>query len=624
MSRLEIEVPSVVVGFALGGACLVAHGLVCRLTSAPCKAKATGKEQDERDACRDRSAAAAATAEPLPEPSPEPAAAAQRRQPRIVRPLLLALAALLAAGHLLLRAPSAPSSLAPVELVAIAEGPAAATEAQEVVEPVAATQVPEAEEVAAPVAVAAAEVPFSKASTELLPAEAAETAVVAMTAGESGAVGEMCEVQAAENTCEASAKQGAQGDAGLLTLKLTRQQLTLQQDEGIYYKTAYWGTVSVGEPAMNFSVVFDTGSGHLILPSTYCHSETCRAHKRYRRSNSVTAKDIDYDGILVQPGELRDHITVSFGTGEVTGVFIEDMVCLGHTATPGQRIFNDSLAESVSTSGAIVSQRSGKLPSDCMGLRMIAATDMSEDPFNDFEFDGVLGLGLNGLSQSPEFNPVHIISTMAMEAKGRDPHMFSVFLAQNDNEESEITFGGYAPAKTEEDVAWHPVYDPTLGQWMVKIKSVRIDDGEPIEFCRDGSCRAIVDTGTSLIAVPTTVFPELFELLLHPAEAEECTGPGPKFHIELESITVTLEPRDYALVEKGTKSRVRALITQDPDEAEDDMCKAMLMAMDLPAPLGPKVFILGEPVLRRYYTIYDSSATPRVGFARARHEGEVQ
>merc|ERR1719408_74694 len=97
----------------------------------------------------------------------------------------------------------------------------------------------------------------------------------------------------------------------------------------VYYRSAYYGTLEVGQPAVPFKVVFDTGSGHLILPSTYCQSSTCRAHKRYRRSDSGSAKDIDYDGTPVLPGQPRDQITVSFGTGEVTGVFVEDIVCLG-------------------------------------------------------------------------------------------------------------------------------------------------------------------------------------------------------------------------------------------------------------------------------------------------------
>jgi len=109
---------------------------------------------------------------------------------------------------------------------------------------------------------------------------------------------------------------------GAFTIPLTRQRVPIHQEGGtIHYKSAYYGTLLAGTPAVPYKVVFDTGSGHLILPSTYCSSETCRAHRRYRRSQSVSARDIDHDGRTVQPGEPRDQITVSFGTGEVSGVF---------------------------------------------------------------------------------------------------------------------------------------------------------------------------------------------------------------------------------------------------------------------------------------------------------------
>lgn len=43
----------------------------------------------------------------------------------------------------------------------------------------------------------------------------------------------------------------------------------------------------------------------------------------------------------------------------------------------------------------------------------------------------------------------------------------------------------------------------------------------------------------------------------------------------------------------------------------------MLMAMNLPAPLGPKLFIFGEPVMRKYYTVYDAGNL-RIGFGLAK------
>merc|ERR1719181_1641571 len=134
-------------------------------------------------------------------------------------------------------------------------------------------------------------------------------------------------------------------------------------------RNAYFGTLSVGTPAQPFKVVFDTGSGHLILPSMYCHSETCRAHSRYKRSASSTARDIDWNGTLVEPNQPRDQITVAFGTGDITGVFVEDIVCLDGVDNDGEG------SEAEEPQGLVTPTT--KLPDGCMRLRMIAATAMS-------------------------------------------------------------------------------------------------------------------------------------------------------------------------------------------------------------------------------------------------------
>merc|ERR1719356_889901 len=97
----------------------------------------------------------------------------------------------------------------------------------------------------------------------------------------------------------------------------------------VMYKSAYYGQISIGSPAQAFHVVFDTGSGHLVIPSTLCKSGSCIKHQRYKRRASLTATDIDGDETTVYPGQSRDQITVTFGTGEISGVFVRDNVCLG-------------------------------------------------------------------------------------------------------------------------------------------------------------------------------------------------------------------------------------------------------------------------------------------------------
>lgn len=391
-------------------------------------------------------------------------------------------------------------------------------------------------------------------------------------------------------------------DGGVITIPLTRQRVPITQDGStIHYKSAYYGTVVAGTPAVPYKVVFDTGSGHLILPSTYCSSETCRAHRRYRRSQSSSARDIDHDGSTVQPGEPRDQITVSFGTGEVTGVFVEDIVCV----------------EGDDPSTALAAN--GDLPPGCMKMAMIIATEMSAEPFKAFEFDGVLGLGLQGLSQGPNFNFVDVMAD-AIQQRGNDmAHTFGVFLAEDGQAGSEITLGGWSQERLDEGLRWNPVSDPDLGHWTVEIKHMHVD-GEPVSFCAAGGCKAVVDTGTSLLAVPTNAFAELYELLRHaPPPGGNCKGDGPQLHMVLDSFTVSLGPEDYSRFEEGQPKPQTLFNPNDVPSKAANRCRPMLMTMDLPEPLGPKLFILGEPVLRKYYTVYDGKAK-RVGFGRARHQ----
>merc|ERR1719329_1237546 len=84
--------------------------------------------------------------------------------------------------------------------------------------------------------------------------------------------------------------------------------------ERIVHKTAYYGKVEVGNPRQPFTVVFDTGSGNLMLPSTHCRTHACTMHKMFDRKASTTAEDIEADGSKSRKGAPRDQITVTFGT----------------------------------------------------------------------------------------------------------------------------------------------------------------------------------------------------------------------------------------------------------------------------------------------------------------------
>jgi len=300
------------------------------------------------------------------------------------------------------------------------------------------------------------------------------------------------------------------------------------------------------------------------------------------------------------------------------------------------------------------------------------ATEMTHEPFHAFAFDGVLGLGLDSLALAPEFSFFGMMSTQ----KRLQQSSFAVFLADSDDEVSEISFGGHSPERVQGDLHWAPVALPEHGHWQVQIKRIRIGN-RTVDFCEDGTCRAVVDTGTSLLAVPSDFADELQtsleESIKDPplsaagegqdGSSVDCLlAEGAPLYFDIEGMTITLMPGDYARPslqltdEEGAEQPEGEAASEDghhaaheseapataggsgeehPQAAAEDApaheegeqeeeemvlnsCRPAIMPIDLPEPLGPKLFIWGEPVLKKYYTVYHWGEKS-VGFGLAIH-----
>lgn len=366
----------------------------------------------------------------------------------------------------------------------------------------------------------------------------------------------------------------------------------------VSFKTSYSGVISVGSPAQDFRVVFDTGSAHVVVPADTCESEACVGKKRYSVAESSSGVPVNADGTEVQDGELCDQVDIGFGTGEVTGEFVRDQVCLGTNST---RL-------------------------ECTTMYVVMAVKMSTQPFRSFGFDGILGLGLASLALSTDFSFFHILS----QSKDPEHARFGVFLSEGEyDEHSEISFGGHDETKIIGDLAWNPVAHVDQGYWQVPIKAVRVD-GMEMDVCKDGTCRGVVDTGTSHLGVPVPHDKQIAQLLAQDAgDLLDCRlATGPLLEIELETTTLVLHAKNYMRrlpLREGVKIGSSTLVTGSTNNSGDSLnnetnvtrhCSAKLMPVNLPAPVGPKLFILGEPVLHRYYSVYDWHNL-RVGFALA-------
>jgi hypothetical protein len=322
---------------------------------------------------------------------------------------------------------------------------------------------------------------------------------------------------------------------------------------------AYYGDISVGTPPQLFTVVYDTGSGNLIVPKSDCHSEACLLHDTFREDASSTLQPMNCWGQPFQEGQKRDKITITFGTGHITGMCVKDNICIGSACTFGD---------------------------------FISATEESSQPFSSFKFDGVFGLALTGMAQTPEFS---IMSGLMKHTSLKRP-VFSVFLSEVDGETSEITFGDVVNDHMASELFWVPITGDA-GYWEVQIQDVTLD-GKRQQICKD--CRVAVDTGTSQLAGPSEIIEELKAVLTVHSDCSNFLS-LPQLGFIIGGRILSLSPADYV-------------------SNYGSWCDTSLMELNVPPPKGP-LFVFGIPFLQKYYTVYDEP-NGRVGFAVAKHKGQ--
>jgi len=357
-------------------------------------------------------------------------------------------------------------------------------------------------------------------------------------------------------------------------------------------KNFYVANLQVGGPTpQELRVVFDLASGQVILPSTLCTGESCMKHRRYNEGISSSASDIKANGKLVQEGVRkasrflkRERATINLkigelGSGDLKGDLVREKVCFD----------------------TIDHHRK------CIEMGIVAAKVMADEPFRALPHDGFVGLGLEGLSISREFN---FFKSLMAQSPGL-PHQFGFYLGRGD-EGGEITFGGHNAKRAASPIVWVPVANPEDGLWQVSIQAIRVG-GSTLDACngREFGCRGAVDAAAAHLSVPELMAEGLQKALVFapPAGGGCADALGVDLQLVLEGTTLTLPAHDYAsgagrLADAGT-------------------CAPTLAQHKHPAALGQGLFMLGESILRRYYTVYDWDLM-RIGFSLVNPEEEMK
>ncbi|KAK8043743.1 hypothetical protein PG994_012581 [Apiospora phragmitis] len=196
-------------------------------------------------------------------------------------------------------------------------------------------------------------------------------------------------------------------------------------------------------------------------------------------------------------------------------------------------------------------------------------------------FDGILGMGFDRLSVNGIVPPFYQMINQGLI----DDAVFAFYLSSNNGEDdSEIT---EIPLRRK-------------AYWEVDLDSISFGK-ETAELENTG---VILDTGTSLIALPT----DMADLLNKEIGAKK--GFNGQYTVDcsardsLPDITFTLSGNDFAIGPNDYILEVQG------------SCISTFMGMDFPAPVGP-LAILGDAFLRKWYSIYDLGKGT-VGLAKAK------
>jgi len=213
--------------------------------------------------------------------------------------------------------------------------------------------------------------------------------------------------------------------------------------------------------------------------------------------------------------------------------------------------------------------------------------------FEEVPIDGILGLAFSDIA----VDNVPTVFDNMISQNLLAQNLFSVYLNNNPNSTtSAVIFGGIESQYYTGNFTYADVIIPSY--WLITMGSMYVG-GKLISSCAIGRCLTVVDTGTSIIVGPTYDIQPVLNAI-GPVNAN-CSNINslPILGFQIGGAILNLTPQFY-VIQQPTNNGME--------------CVLGLEGSDLVAPL----WILGDPFLRAYYTVFDRTSIPyTVGFATA-------
>ncbi|KAK6088720.1 hypothetical protein SCUP234_00600 [Seiridium cupressi] len=332
----------------------------------------------------------------------------------------------------------------------------------------------------------------------------------------------------------------------------------------------WYSTISIGTPAQELTVLWDTGSSELLIPRSTC--TTCADKTLFDSSKSTTFSN--------KPGTRRQELfstgadSIPFSVAEgASGVVVHDKVAIGDLIVDSQEML--------------------------LCDKFAAALDV-------MPIDGIMGLGppSTGTDKSWYWN---------LYANGLlDSPVFSFYTPAGEIEGGELTLGGIDETKYVGTLNYTAF---SSGGFNLAQSSILINGKAFTGTSAKGT--AILDTGTAFMQTPSyAVAKQLYAQISSKITQIDSAGAWGAECSVLDSVapdlTFVLGPTASAL--KLTIPKSSFNLGEYP--GQPGICQALFNN-----PLSPfGAWLVGSPLLKQYYTAWDG-VNKRIGWGQLKGNG---
>lgn len=326
----------------------------------------------------------------------------------------------------------------------------------------------------------------------------------------------------------------------------------------------YYSLVTVGKQLLHG--VMDTGSNELIVISDVCKKECGRSSRLYHPKQSLSYK----------LGKLNQ--VLSYGSGDLVGMEAYDKFSIGpytHDVQPFWQIVDAKMPLLLHSDFEVIV---GLGPIDPEIPLMKYGQENTQAYAGELE---ELNITRYGFCLMQEFGaPGYIIWND--QSILREPHLFTELHTSDE------------------------------GYWTARLSNVRLGN-KPIAC--ENSCGAILDSGTSLLALPNPHYNKLAHAISRLGVNCNDISHLPNLHFQLDGAEFILPPDAYLGEVEGFVSKGMARHFKKSKTS----CREALMHVDMESAFG-QVWIFGMPFFRTFYTIFEQGPPARIQLARTNNE----